>query len=241
MLFQAARPILLNGIENFVSRADLADRAIFLTLAPIAEQRRRSEAELWREFERARPAMLGALLDAVAHGFGRCRACAWPAPRMADLLSGPRRVKPRSGQWHLVRCYETNRRASIDDVVDADPVAAWCRDHGHAQRLDRKRDRLLRAGADLINDGHSERRRRLAQKSARARRPPFAGLRPSCGQGHRHASAVKAAPGIGSSGCVRPAKIPSAPSAVCARWVAIRRRTTSPQPFLVSESNHGPG
>ena len=55
VLFQAARPILLNGIEDVVSRADLADRAIFLTLAPIAEQRRRSEAELWREFELARP------------------------------------------------------------------------------------------------------------------------------------------------------------------------------------------
>ena len=39
----------------FSSRADLADRAIFLTLAPIAAQRRRSEAEPWREI-RARAA-----------------------------------------------------------------------------------------------------------------------------------------------------------------------------------------
>jgi hypothetical protein len=36
-----------------ISRADLADRAIFLTLAPIAEEQRRSEAELWRQFARA--------------------------------------------------------------------------------------------------------------------------------------------------------------------------------------------
>src|SRR6266853_1018080 len=33
VLFQAARPILLNGIEEVVSRPDLGDRAIFLTLA----------------------------------------------------------------------------------------------------------------------------------------------------------------------------------------------------------------
>jgi hypothetical protein len=97
VLFQAARPILVNGIEDIVSRADLADRAIFLTLAPIAEQRRRSEAELWREFERARPRILGALLDAAAHGL-RCRACAWTGcPGWPTLPSGPRRVKPRSG------------------------------------------------------------------------------------------------------------------------------------------------
>ena len=60
VLFQAARPLLVNGIEDIVSRADLADRGIFLTLAPIAEQRRRSETELWRKFESARPRILGA-------------------------------------------------------------------------------------------------------------------------------------------------------------------------------------
>jgi hypothetical protein len=35
VLFQAVRPILLNGIEDVISRPDLADRAIFLTLPPI--------------------------------------------------------------------------------------------------------------------------------------------------------------------------------------------------------------
>ena len=44
------------------------------------------------------------------------------------------------------------------------------------------------------------------------------GLRPSCRPwASTLPSAVKAAPGIGSSGCVRLAKIPSAPSAACAR------------------------
>jgi hypothetical protein len=68
VLFQAARPILLNGIEDVISRPDLADRAIFLTLPPIAEAQRRPEAELWREFEAARPLIVGALLNAAAHG-----------------------------------------------------------------------------------------------------------------------------------------------------------------------------
>jgi hypothetical protein len=51
VLFKAARPIVLNGIENVIGRADLADRAIFLTLAPIGEEQRRSERDLWRGFE----------------------------------------------------------------------------------------------------------------------------------------------------------------------------------------------
>jgi hypothetical protein len=53
VLFQAARPILLNGIEDVISRPDLADRAIFVTLTAIAEEQRRPEQELWREFETA--------------------------------------------------------------------------------------------------------------------------------------------------------------------------------------------
>ncbi len=47
VLFDAARPVILNGIEDIVTRPDLADRAVFLTLEPIPEERRRSERELW--------------------------------------------------------------------------------------------------------------------------------------------------------------------------------------------------
>src|SRR5204863_1389024 len=50
VLFQAARPIVLNSIDDIIARADLADRAIFLSLGPIGKVQRRSEAELWREF-----------------------------------------------------------------------------------------------------------------------------------------------------------------------------------------------
>jgi len=68
ILFAAARPVILNGIEDIITRPDLADRAILLTLGAIAERQRRPEHALWREFELARPHILGALLDAAAHG-----------------------------------------------------------------------------------------------------------------------------------------------------------------------------
>src|SRR5215469_9014419 len=86
VLFEAARPILLNGIEDVISRPDLGDRAIFLALAPIGEARRRPENELWREFEIARPRILGALIDAVVHGL-RATGCVHldGLPRMADF------------------------------------------------------------------------------------------------------------------------------------------------------------
>jgi len=86
VLFKAARPTLLNGIEDIVGRSDLADRAIFLTLGPIGEEQRRSETELWREFELARPAIFGALLDASAHGLRAVGSVPLGRlPRMAGL------------------------------------------------------------------------------------------------------------------------------------------------------------
>jgi hypothetical protein len=86
VLFAAERPVILNGIEDIVTRPDLADRALFLTLEPIPEERRRPEAELWAAFENARPRILGVLLDAVVEGLKRLPETHLPKlPRMADF------------------------------------------------------------------------------------------------------------------------------------------------------------
>ena len=86
MLFTAARPIILNGIEDVITRPDLADRAILLKLAPITEAQRRPEKMLWQEFELARPQILGALLDTAAQGLrALTRVRLERLPRMADF------------------------------------------------------------------------------------------------------------------------------------------------------------
>src|SRR5262249_52004328 len=64
----AQRPVILNGIETFVRRSDLADRAVFLKMPPIAARDRRDESEFWEAFHRDYPRILGGLLDAVAGG-----------------------------------------------------------------------------------------------------------------------------------------------------------------------------
>jgi hypothetical protein len=46
-LFDASRPVILNGIEDIVTRPDLADRALFLMLDPIPEERRRPAGNPW--------------------------------------------------------------------------------------------------------------------------------------------------------------------------------------------------
>jgi len=129
VLFQAARPILLNGIEDVISRPDLGDRAIFLTLTPIGEAQRRPEAELWREFEIARPRILGALLEAAVHGLrALSRVQLDRLPRMADFAVWATACEP--ALWPagtFAQAYAANRRAAIENIIEADPVASRIR------------------------------------------------------------------------------------------------------------------
>jgi len=130
VLFKASRPTLLNGIEDVVGRSDLADRTIFLTLAPIGEEQRRSEAELWREFEAVRPRILGALLDATVHGLRALSGVRLGRlPRMADFALWATACE--TALWPagtFSRAYARNRMSAIQDVVDADPIAACVRE-----------------------------------------------------------------------------------------------------------------
>jgi hypothetical protein len=63
--FDATRPVILTSIADVVTRGDLLDRSLVLRLPPIPDDRRRTEAEFWRDVTSLRPRILGALLDAL--------------------------------------------------------------------------------------------------------------------------------------------------------------------------------
>jgi hypothetical protein len=129
VLFDAARPVILNGIEEFVTRPDLADRALFITLEPIPEERRRPEAELWTEFETERPRILGALLDALAKGLAMLPDTKLDKlPRMADFALWATACEtalwPAGAFWSA---YCANRKGAAEDVIEGDLIAAAVR------------------------------------------------------------------------------------------------------------------
>jgi hypothetical protein len=129
VLFDAARPVILNGIEDIVTRPDLADRAIFLTLEPIPEERRRPEAELWAAFEVERPRILGVLLETVVEGLKRLpRTRLSKLPRVADFALWATACEPAlwpAGTFWSAYC--GNLHEAVEGVIDADPVAAALR------------------------------------------------------------------------------------------------------------------
>jgi hypothetical protein len=129
VLFDATRPVILNGIEDIVIRPDLADRAVFLTLQPIPEEHRRPQQELWAAFDAERPHILGVLLDAVVVGLKRLPETRLEKlPRIADFALWATACEtalwPAGTFWSA---YCGNRDEAVDGVIDADPIASAVR------------------------------------------------------------------------------------------------------------------
>lgn len=125
ILFSAQRPIAINGIGELAARPDLADRAISLTLPPMSDKRRQPERAFWREFEAARPGILGALLDAASAGLRNLDDVVLrDPPRMADFAQFVCAASPALG-WRsedFLSAYADNRREAREEAAAASPL-----------------------------------------------------------------------------------------------------------------------
>ena len=121
-LFDACRPIVINGIGVLGTRSDLLDRTIELELPRIPDDRRQDEAQFWAAFDREQPAILGALLDAVSGAIGQLDAVKLErAPRMADFARWVVAAEPALG-WptgSFLKAYTGNRDAIHEIALDA--------------------------------------------------------------------------------------------------------------------------
>ena len=131
ILFDAKRPVIVNGITAFAERADLADRCIVLNLPEIKEYRKRDERLLRSDFHAARPHILGALYDATATAIRNYETTKLDRlPRMADFAIWASAAEPAL-PWQVgefLAAYENNRRQSTALVLESDMVATAIRD-----------------------------------------------------------------------------------------------------------------
>ena len=125
-IFTVARPVMLNGITDIVTRPDLLDRALLVTLKNIPDDERRSEAELEADFTAAHPVILGALLGAVSAALRDEHAVHLASrPRMADFVTiavAACAALPWPADAFL-SSYANNRDGAIGAVLEGDPVA----------------------------------------------------------------------------------------------------------------------
>ena len=129
VLFDAVRPVMLNGIEEVVDKPDLADRSLFFTLEPIPEEKRKTEEEFWVDFETVRPSILGALLDGVVEGLTKLpQTRLKKLPRMADFalwVTACETAFWRAGIFETA--YWGNRSVAVEVVLESDSVAVAVR------------------------------------------------------------------------------------------------------------------
>jgi hypothetical protein len=99
---------------------------------------------------------LGSLLDAAAHGLRNVAGIHLEElPRMADFAQWATACE--TAFWPagtFAQAYQANRRAAIEDLIDADPVAGWVRQiMANRSTWTGSASDLLRAGAALAGPG----------------------------------------------------------------------------------------
>lgn len=124
-LFDAQRPVIINGIEEIATREDLIDRAVILYLPDIREDSRRDEIGFWGDFETARPMLLGALLDAVSTAMRNFPGVKLThLPRMADFAQWAVAAAPGAGYEPslFIEAYAQHRSTAQGLTFEASPV-----------------------------------------------------------------------------------------------------------------------
>ncbi|MGI8553473.1 MAG: DNA polymerase [Dehalococcoidia bacterium] len=123
-IFDAQRPTILNGIEEFITRSDLLDRAILVRLLPVLENQRRTEREFWESFERERAGILSGLLTAVSLALRESdRLKIDNLPRLADFAVWAAAAAPAYAKTaeDVLNAYAARRAESNDLPLETCP------------------------------------------------------------------------------------------------------------------------
>jgi hypothetical protein len=84
-IYEMKRAILLNGINAPTERGDAQDRTLPVELDRIPDRERRSEADLWAEFDQEHCYLLGAVFDALSEALAEKESLQLASrPRLAD-------------------------------------------------------------------------------------------------------------------------------------------------------------
>jgi hypothetical protein len=125
VIFDAQRPVVLNGIEEVAVRGDLLDRVISSRAPRITDAERRDEDDFWSAFDRHHPAIYGALLDAAAcalRNLGQVQI--ERMPRMADAARWVTAAEPAFG-WStgsFIDAFFTSRAEAHQVILESSPL-----------------------------------------------------------------------------------------------------------------------
>lgn len=126
IIYTYVRVIGLNGINIAASKADLLDRSIILPLERIDKKGRKTEGELWKQLEKDKPKILGALLDALSEAIRIKESMMLEElPRMADFAIWGEAISRALGYAHMsfLEAYQKNIDLQNSEALHAHIIA----------------------------------------------------------------------------------------------------------------------
>lgn len=125
-IFESARPVIINGIEQVAERSDLVDRSLFVELRSIPKGERRTEQDLWNEFRKDRAHILGGLLWSVSTALRRRDEVQLDTmPRMADFAQWAVAAEPELpvDEGAIMRALKSSQEEATRVILDDNPLA----------------------------------------------------------------------------------------------------------------------
>lgn len=124
-VFSFSRPYIINGISNIGNRPDLLDRAIYLQLPAMEEDRRKGEREMKAQFAAILPEVLGCLFDCVAAALANLASVSTSTTlRMLDSAQWLVAAEPATGlpEGSLMSALEDSQAELIVERVINHPL-----------------------------------------------------------------------------------------------------------------------
>lgn len=136
IVHEAKRPVILNGIDDLVTKPDLASRSVIIQLPVIKPGQRRDSETLQKEYAEARPSILAGLLAALKTALERHPdVFLKEAPRLADFARFATASEPAFGfdDGVVVKALMNSQTDAQRNALELDPVAVRILEHfkGH--------------------------------------------------------------------------------------------------------------
>jgi hypothetical protein len=148
------RPIILNGIVAAVTQQDLVSRAVSVELPIIDDAQAKDKLEA--DYEKARPEILGGLLDVAAKALQYLPEMSLPPterPRLVEFAYLGMAVAKAMGEspQAFIEQFALARMDGLERTLDASPVATAIRDWAEVN-ADRAEDLSTKQWLDALED-----------------------------------------------------------------------------------------
>jgi hypothetical protein len=115
----------MNGINQLITKPDLMDRALLIQLERIADKDRKLESEIWANFNKNLPDILGGIFDVLSIAMEHYPYIQLTAlPRMADFVKWGVAITEALGKKgdEFLKAYENNVDKQNDAIVEGNSL-----------------------------------------------------------------------------------------------------------------------